>query len=127
MEYEYTPNYKAGDFSTGKMGEIFKQTNKKQYSIISHKQFDNFVLIKEDFVKELVLLILTKDSDFIQVMRNSTKAYDFDIDLVNLIKLYDVLGEEYILKSISDFFDDRFESWFEILVFLSCDREFSLL
>lgn len=50
--------YKAGDFTNGKMNEIFKSANGMDGALISHKQHGNFVLISEDRLHSLAQLIL---------------------------------------------------------------------
>jgi hypothetical protein len=47
--------FKAGDFTSGKMGEIFKTCYMGGLAIINHKQFGNAYLIPEDEIRLMAL------------------------------------------------------------------------
>ena len=49
--------YKAGDFSSGKMGKIFKQCFTEDKVIINHKQFGRAYMISEDIIATQVILL----------------------------------------------------------------------
>ena len=48
--------YKAGDFTSGKMGEIFKTCFQQDSVLINHKQFGDMFLINSDNVRVLCVV-----------------------------------------------------------------------
>jgi hypothetical protein len=53
--------YKAGDFTSGKMGKIFKQCFSEDKVIINHKQFGRFYMVSEDiFANDTLITFLDK-------------------------------------------------------------------
>lgn len=57
---KYTYNYKAGDFTSGKMGEIFKSVFMEPYTtVINHKQFGDCYIIPKNRMKDAVNFALS--------------------------------------------------------------------
>ena len=52
---DYINNFKAGDFTSGKMGEIFKTCHMDKLAVITHKQFGTAYLVPEDEIRLMAL------------------------------------------------------------------------
>jgi hypothetical protein len=108
--------FKAGDFTSGKMGEIFKDCFFKDIAIINHKQFGRAYMIPECKVKEAVLLAL----------HLAPKFAEYEIYCTSDVKGKDTaqrkfaeLDNDVQIHMIEDFFEDEFENWFEILTVIA--------
>tara|TARA_R110000824_G_C15002762_1_gene656421 strand:+ start:415 stop:738 length:324 start_codon:yes stop_codon:yes gene_type:complete len=103
--------FKAGDFTSGKMGEIFKACFLRGGAEISHKQFGNAFLIPEDTIREIVLIILFKREDF---ERYVTGICHMDSDPSDFAKLKPESQKHYI----EDYFEDECDNWYQVLTMI---------
>lgn len=74
--------YKAGDFTNGKMNEIFKKASGGFTSVnITHKQLGNYVLVKEDNLNMLIEQILSLHFGCAVDENNNVKSF-FDFSSI---------------------------------------------
>ena len=103
--------FKAGDFTSGKMGEIFKECFLHDMAVINHKQFGKAYMIPENIVRSMVLNILEKRSHF----KEYTKGWEHkDATFQDFLKL----DEDEQMHAIQDYHSDHFSSWFEVMTAL---------
>lgn len=103
--------YRAGDFTSGKMGEIFKQCYLKDIAVINHKQFGKAYLMPEEIVRVCVLNILLKQKGFGRYIKGIVSKDSGEQDFLQQ-------HEKYQMHSIEDYFEEEFESWFSVLTAL---------
>ena len=97
--------YKAGDFTSGKMSEIFKQCFIKDLAKINHKQHGMAYMIPEEIIRVLALVLFDKvpgGREYALVV--SPKKGDF-------IKLH----QDDQMHAIEDFYNEEFDSWFGLV------------
>jgi len=103
--------FKAGDFTSGKMGEIFKECFLRDVAVINHKQFGKAYMIPESIVRTMVLNILEKRNHFKEYAKGwESKEATFQ----DFLKLDE--GEQ--MHVIQDYYSDHFGSWFEVMTAL---------
>ena len=103
--------FKAGDFTSGKMGEIFKECFLRDVAVINHKQFGKAYMIPESIVRTMVLNILEKRNHFKEYAKGwESKEAKFQ----DFLKLDE--GEQ--MHVIQDYYSDHFGSWFEVMTAL---------
>ena len=103
--------FKAGDFTSGKMGEIFRECFIKDGVVISHKQFGKAYLIPEDIIHAIVLFKLEKNAEF-----NEFASFRDSKD--GTFKDYLSLESDLQMRVIQAYFSNDFEYWFDVLIFL---------
>ena len=107
--------FKAGDFTSGKMGEIFRECFIRDGVVINHKQFGKSYLISDNIIRATALCILKNDADFYEFVA-ARGANDGVFDD------YLSLDSDDQMSVIQDYFEDSFEgsleSWFEVLAAL---------
>ena len=103
--------FKAGDFTSGKMGEIFKECFLKSGTKITHKQFGNAFLISESTIREIVLILLFKRKDFVRYI---TGICHKDSDTNDFAKLDPKCQKHYI----EDYFEDECDNWYQVLTMI---------
>ena len=101
--------YKAGDFTSGKMGEIFKKCFTDDVCVISHKQFGTMYLINEDPIRVLAIDLLTKSWGFDEYMNYNEYTLD------GIMKM----SEEDQFTLASCYFELDFNNWIEVIFHLS--------
>ena len=103
--------FKAGDFTSGKMGEIFKECFLQDVAVINHKQFGKAYMIPESIVRTMVLNILEKRNHF----KEYAKGWEHkDSTFQDFLKL----DENEQMHVIQDYYSDHFGSWFEVITAL---------
>jgi hypothetical protein len=101
--------FKAGDFTSGKMGEIFKECFFRDVVVINHKQFGKAYMMPDDLVKAMVFNILEKRPTFVEFVSTGD----------NTITDFFLLEDEKQLSVVSSYFTDDFHGcWFEVLTVL---------
>ena len=105
--------YKAGDFTSGKMGEIFRNCFNKDHVIINHKQFGNSYLVDEKIIQTMAVSMLHQNSDFLEYQKSCT-GWNED-SKYSPYRLFGLLDMESQMHFIEDFYEEEFDSWFEIL------------
>tara|TARA_R110002111_G_scaffold44030_8_gene80255 strand:+ start:1853 stop:2176 length:324 start_codon:yes stop_codon:yes gene_type:complete len=103
--------FKAGDFTSGKMGDIFKACFLRGGAQINHKQFGSAFLIPEETIRDIVLIILFKRKDF---KRYATGICHMDSDLSDFAKLNPENQKHYI----EDYFEDECDNWYQVLTMI---------
>ena len=115
---DYTNNYKAGDFTSGKMGEIFKSVfMDSRTTVINHKQFgDCYIIPKEDmkqstiFVLSSLLAIHVNDDTGLMLLKA-----DSDKPVLEQVKDSPYTGFlEAVIKYNAEGVNDEFD-WYTIL------------
>ena len=97
--------YKAGDFTNGKMNEIFKTAYHSGLTQVNHKQFGKFTMVSEECAADMVMMIMLQDPDFaIQY----DKIYGMDTPLLDLCR-------EDQLQAVSDHCWQSANCWAEML------------
>lgn len=99
--------FKAGDFTSGKMGEIFKQCYIHDIAIIDHKQFGRAYMIPDVFFRVLAkneLLKIKEFTEFVEINFGSVDEFALADDNRCFEKIEGYFGGEL------EFFD-----WFSIL------------
>tara|TARA_R110002020_G_scaffold318054_1_gene533653 strand:- start:456 stop:833 length:378 start_codon:yes stop_codon:yes gene_type:complete len=114
--------FKAGDFTSGKMGEIFKSCYIEDgITTISHKQFGLSYLIPEQYVKFVCIHIIKQDKGILDLLKE-----DHSISVVNEFLTGDSNDG---LEFISNYFMVDLDTWFEVLVNIAflrggdCDQD----
>ena len=102
--------FKAGDFTSGKMGDIFKQCYLHDIAIIRHKQFGESYMIPTDLFRALAkseLLKIEKFREFADMNFGSQQAF-FDA--------YD----DHCFEEITEYFGGELDclDWFIILSYV---------
>ena len=105
--------YKAGDFTSGKMGQIFKNCFKKDFVVINHKQFGNAYLVDESIIRTMAVDRLQDKELFVKYQEFCT-GWNKE-SKHNSYRLFGLLHEDDQKHFIEDFFEEEFHSWFEIL------------
>lgn len=95
--------YKAGDFTNGKMNEIFKKCGAECAVKVSHKQFGDTFLLSEDFVADSAIKMLLSNSKFNDFYRDS---------------LVDLSRDEQ-LQEVSEYFGINFCDWGNMLFIIT--------
>jgi|TARA_R110000744_G_scaffold293749_1_gene404027 hypothetical protein len=103
--------YRAGDFTSGKMGEIFKQCYLRDMAVINHKQFGKAYLMPEEIVRTCVLNILLKQKGFIGYIKGIVDKNSGEQEFLQQ-------HEKFQLHAIEDYFEDEFQNWFSVLTAL---------
>ena len=86
--------FKAGDFTSGKMGEIFKHCfQDKKTTIISHKQFGELAMIPESYIEFMVIKSLRQNEHFREFMKSE---YDGGEVVTNEGKLKKEIISDYL-------------------------------
>lgn len=105
--------FKAGDFTGGKMGEIFRTCCFQDLAIINHKQMGRIYMMPEDLVRTITLnLIFNKSTggrfypDFVNYIKDALRISAADF---KAMKSHDQL------RVVSSFCDDEFKNWLEAL------------
>ena len=105
--------YKAGDFTSGKMGEIFKNCFRDDYVTITHKQFGVMYLVDEEIIKTMAISKLQRSKSFEKYQKLCTgwkEGCKFSPS-----RMFGILDAEAQMHYIEDFFEDEFCNWFEVL------------
>jgi len=100
--------FKAGDFTSGKMGEIFKSCFIKDMAVINHKQFGKAYMIPEEIVRVVVINLLSKHNEFYKYSKGICGR---NSDIQAFMKLEAKAQMHYI----EDFYETEFDTWFEII------------
>lgn len=104
--------FKAGDFTSGKMAEIFKSCffggDFGDLAIINHKQFGTAYLIPEDSIRIACTLILNRSKSFQNYMNYCDRDGDFWTN-----------EEEAIFHFIGDYYEDHVNHWDDVLRLIS--------
>jgi len=111
--------FKAGDFTSGKMGDIFKQCYLHRIAIINHKQFGQSYMIPKESFKTLALNELLKIDGFLFFVQDEFAG---DTDGIETFKQAD---DEECFNAIDDFFNRGFfeiddylqKNWFDVFSF----------
>tara|TARA_R110000851_G_C12976340_1_gene555866 strand:+ start:142 stop:456 length:315 start_codon:yes stop_codon:yes gene_type:complete len=98
--------FKAGDFTSGKMGKIFKGCFIGGSVTITHKQFGKSYLVSEELLRAAILNILMKHDAFESYISN-----EFCGDIQEYLKHDEDVQRRYI----SEFYKDSFTNWIEVL------------
>ena len=101
-------SYKAGDFTSGKMGEIFKTCHHSlSLAEITHKQFGNANLIPVEYIEFIVTRGLSKNDEFNSFLESDEVKMSVDdfIELESQVK-FDIVNE---------FLHGGFMSWFDVM------------
>lgn len=99
-----TDIFKAGDFTSGKMSEIFKKCFIEDLAVINHKQFGKAYMIPEETLAVSVKVILENNESFSKYMKYADPNGDFWIN-----------EDEFIFHAISDYYNDHADNWLEVL------------
>ena len=94
--------FKAGDFTSGKMGDIYKECYRNELAVINHKQFGKAYLIPEQFLCELVVNNLHKNKKF--------KTFIKGIKINNENEFFDNDSEELLLI-VESYFKVKLSNW----------------
>ena len=98
-------HFKAGDFTSGKMGEIFKSChNSLDLVCIDHKQFGSANLIPVEYIAHIVCRSVRRNNKFKEFMLLEYLGIDF-IEL-NYDDAFDI---------VNDFLCKGFDSWFDMM------------
>lgn len=103
--------FKAGDFTSGKMGEIFKSCFIKDLAIINHKQFGRAYMVPEEIIAVGALAALEKNCNF---QRFSKGLCGKDSSYEDFLKE----NRETQMHHIEDFFETEFDSWLDVLMMI---------
>ena len=103
--------FKAGDFTSGKMGEIFKECYFNSATIINHKQFGKSYMIPVDMIRIIVLNITSKRPNF----KDFADGFLFKGSTIQDIGNLD---QEKQLMAMCEFYEEDFDTWFEMLTAL---------
>jgi hypothetical protein len=103
--------YRAGDFTSGKMSEIFKECYLKDIAVINHKQFGKSYLVPEEIIRVCVLNILLKQKGFIRYIKGIVDKDSGEHEFLQ----QDI---KFQMHFIEDYFEDEFETWFSVLTAL---------
>lgn len=107
LKSESNVHYKAGDFTSGKMGEIFKKCHQSLDLVyIDHKQFGAANLISEEYIAFIVCRSVGLNEKF--------KKFYFEEYSGTGIEFVD-LNYEMAFNVINDFLCDGFASWFDMM------------
>lgn len=99
--------FKAGDFTSGKMGEIFKTCHHSlDLATISHKQFGDANLIPVEFIEFIATRGLSRNCLFNQFL-DSERSMSID-DFMSF-------KSETKFEIVNDFLCDGFTSWFDMM------------
>ena len=104
--------YKAGDFTSGKMGAIFKSCFTNDYTTISHKQFGGMYLVDEEIIKSMAITKLQLDSKFVEHYQFYTAGLEV---AESKPKNFRLMCDEVQMQCIRDFYDGHISNWFEVL------------
>ena len=107
--------YKAGDFTNGKMNEIFKTAYDRGLSQVSHKQFGKFSLVSEDFAADMVMMIMLQAPDFAM---QYDKIHGRDTPLLDLCR-------DGQLQAVRDHCWQSANCWVEMLSHIINDNDFT--
>ena len=105
-----TEVFKAGDFTSGKMAEIFKECFFKDIAHINHKQFGDAYLIPLEVIRVLAIELLGKTEkgrDLMAYAGNDDSCQGFL-----------QLSKEEQLHHIDDFFLGGIEDWLTALAYM---------
>ena len=98
--------FKAGDFTSGKMADIFKACYMRDIAIISHKQFGKSYMIPEEFFRNMSINLLMKNKKF------------KEFAIMNLGSEQDFMqsGDVVLFEEIGEFFGGLIiDHWFDVL------------
>ena len=105
LKSKVNKRFKAGDFTSGKMGEIFKTCHHSMDLVyIDHKQFGAANLIPEEYIAFIVCRGVKLNKKFNDFYAGEYKGDDFS-----------GLDYDQAFDVINDFLCDGFESWFDML------------
>jgi hypothetical protein len=102
--------FKAGDFTSGKMSEIFKECFFKDIAHINHKQFGDAYLIPSETLRVLAIELFSKTKkgrEFMVHAGNDDSGQGF-------LQLH----EEDQLHHIDDFFHEGIEDWLTAITYI---------
>ena len=100
-------HYKAGDFTSGKMGDIFKTCYLSlDLSVINHKQFGESNLIPVEYIEFLITCALRKNCLFNEFL-DSERHMSFDD--------FSSFKSDTKFEIVNDFLCDGFTSWFDVM------------
>jgi len=100
-------DFKAGDFTSGKMGEIFKSCFIDDIAVINHKQFGKAYMIPDVFFRVLAqnqLLKNKKFRDFADMNFGSVQSFIQSDDEASFQEIEEFYGCTMI-----------FDNWFDVL------------
>jgi hypothetical protein len=105
--------FKAGDFTSGKMGDIYKECYKNEVAVINHKQFGISYLVPEIVIISQCLMLLQADDKFLEFQKfalcdPSIKKEKAPLEFLKLPR-------DAQMHWIEDFFEEEFDTWLEVL------------
>tara|TARA_R110000851_G_scaffold301271_1_gene457635 strand:- start:59 stop:403 length:345 start_codon:yes stop_codon:yes gene_type:complete len=104
--------YKAGDFTSGKMGEIYKNCFKDDYVVITHKQFGKMYLVDEEIIKNMAIGRLQLDNEFVK----HSESYTGELEMPEAQpKVFRLMCDETQIQCVKDFYEGHISNWFEVL------------
>lgn len=98
-------HFKAGDFTSGKMNEIFKNSFSGSPVTITHKQLGTFILVDENSIRMDVIRILEKSGVKIE------RTVKSPLDLKHEVEHYASCNSK-TKQNIDDYF---FKDWISLL------------
>jgi hypothetical protein len=104
--------YKAGDFTSGKMGEIFKNCFTHDYVPINHKQFGDMYLVDQEIIKTMAIRGLQTDSEFVKHAEFYTGGLEAP---QSEPKIFRLMCDETQFQCVRDFYEGHISNWFEVL------------
>jgi|GEM_PF-6340321 len=104
--------YKAGDFTSGKMGEIYKNCFRDDYVVITHKQFGSMYLVDEEIIKTMAIRRLLINGEF----ERHYQFYTGELEIAESEpKNFWLMCDETQMQCIRDFYEGHINNWFEVL------------
>ena len=109
--------FKAGDFTSGKMSEIFKECYINDTAVINHKQFGVSYLVPEDLIRVQCLLFLQSDPKFVEFQRFAVG--DPVLKKGKESQEFSKLPKEDQMHWIEDFFEEEVDTWLEVITIIN--------
>ena len=108
--------FKAGDFTSGKMNEIFKECYLNDTAVINHKQFGVSYLVPEDLIRVQCLMFLQADHRFTEFERFAIGDTGLENKMAD--QEFSKLAKKDQLHWIEDFFEEEVDTWMEVMVLI---------
>jgi hypothetical protein len=99
--------FKAGDFTSGKMGEIYKTAYMCDYAIIDHRQFGRSYLLNQDVEQMRLWQLMKLVPGFDEYIKHLCHGEDHED--------FELLHFDDQLHGISDFFEHEVTDFSEAL------------
>ena len=101
--------FKAGDFTSGKMGDIFKSCHHSlDLVFVDHKQFGAANLIPEEYIAFIVVRALKDNTHFKGFIESECDGLSF--------LGFTELTYDDAFNVINDYLCEGFSSWFDVMV-----------